>query len=82
VRTNSQSNNNFFGWLMMTTNRAQLDNASPKTFLKANLKGESNSKARSAGLNGQWLIASATLEKGLLPNSVEEHVLLIELSGE
>lgn len=57
-----------------------LEYASPRTFLQANLKGESNIKARSAGLNGQWLIASKTLEEGKPPKS-EDDVVLIELSG-
>jgi hypothetical protein len=58
-----------------------LEYASPKAFLQANFKGKSNTKARAAGLKGQWLIASTTLEKGVLPDFNEEHVVLIELSG-
>lgn len=58
-----------------------LEYASPKTFLQANFKGKSNTKARSAGLNGQWLIASTTIEEGNFPDSNLEHVVLIELSG-
>jgi hypothetical protein len=58
-----------------------LEYASPKAFLQANFKGKSNTKARVAGLKGQWLIASTTLAQGVLPDSDEEHVVLIELSG-
>lgn len=59
-----------------------LEYASPKAFLQSNFKGKSNTKARVAGLKGQWLIASTTLSKGVLPDSGEENVVLIELSGE
>jgi hypothetical protein len=59
-----------------------LEYASPKAFLQANLKGKSNTKARAAGLKGQWLIASATLVEGEIPDSDEELVFLIELCGE
>lgn len=58
-----------------------LEYASPKAFLQANFKGKSNTKARTAGLKGQWLIASTTLTVGVLPDPDEEHVVLIELTG-
>ncbi|NIR93925.1 MAG: hypothetical protein GWO08_09660 [Gammaproteobacteria bacterium] len=59
-----------------------LEYASPKAFLQANFKGKTNTKARSAGLKGQWLIASRTLADGETPDLDEEHVVMIELSGE
>ena len=58
-----------------------LEYASSKAFLQANFKGKTNTKARSAGLRGQWLIAYTTLAEGELPDPDEEHVVRIELSG-
>mgnify|MGYP001812996766 CR=1 FL=1 len=58
-----------------------LEYASPKAFLQANFKGKTSIKARSAGLRGQWLIASTTLAEGELPDPDEEHAVMIELSG-
>lgn len=58
-----------------------LEYASPKAFLQANFKGKTKTKARSAGLKGQWLIASRTLAEGESPDPDEEHVVMIELSG-
>ena len=58
-----------------------LEYASPKAFLQANFKGKTNTTARSAGLKGQWLIAATTVTEGELPDTAEEHVVLIELSG-
>ena len=58
-----------------------LEYASPRAFLQANFKGKSNTKARTAGLKGQWLIAATTLAEGKLPEPNEEHLVLVELSG-
>jgi hypothetical protein len=60
---------------------ALLEYASPKAFMQANFKGKSNTKARIAGLKGQWLFASTTLTTGVFPDPDEEHVVLIELMG-
>jgi hypothetical protein len=58
-----------------------LEYASPKAFLQANFKGKTNTKARAAGLKGQWLIASTTLAEGEFLDLDEEHVVMLELSG-
>lgn len=42
---------------------AFLEYAKPKTFLKFAIFGDYDSKARSAGLKGQWLLASTTIEE-------------------
>ena len=42
---------------------AFLEYASPKSFLKFAIFGDYDSNARSAGLKGQWLLASTTLEE-------------------
>ena len=55
--------------------------ASPKAFLRFVTKGESHTKARSAGLEGQWLIVSTTLKANPLPNSSGEGRLLVEFLG-
>ena len=61
---------------------AFLEYASPKAFLEFVTLGGSNTKARAAGLYGQWLIASITLEANELPESSNEgHIVLVELSG-
>ena len=43
---------------------AFLEYASPKSFLKFALLGKYDSSARAAGLKGQWLLASTTVEEG------------------
>ncbi len=58
-----------------------LEYASPKAFVQANATGKSNTRARAAGLKGQWLIASTTLEEGEVPGLDEGHVVVVELSG-
>jgi len=58
-----------------------LEYASPKTFFQFVTQGGSNTKARGAGLYGQWLIASTTLEAYNLPDYHEAHIVLVELSG-
>lgn len=60
---------------------ALLEYASPRAFLQFLTKGGSNTKARGAGLRGQWLISSTTLEASELPDSDEAYVVLIELGG-
>jgi hypothetical protein len=60
---------------------AFLEYASPIAFLQFVTKGGSNTKARSAGLHGQWLIASTTLDEGKLPDPDDAHVILIEFGG-
>ena len=47
---------------------AFLEYASPKSFLKFALFGNHDSKARLAGLEGQWLLASTTLEESVEKN--------------
>jgi hypothetical protein len=59
-----------------------LEYASPKAFLQYITKGDSNSKARTAGLHGQWLIASTTLKESQLHETASDrHVVLVELWG-
>ena len=58
-----------------------LEYASPKAFLEFLTKGGSNTKARSAGLQGQWLIAATTLEEGNMPDADDEGIVLVELCG-
>jgi hypothetical protein len=60
---------------------ALLEYASPRAFLQYLTRGGSNTKARGAGLSGQWLISSTTLEESRLPDAHQAHVVLIELSG-
>jgi hypothetical protein len=60
---------------------ALLEYASPKAFLEFALKGGSNTNARAAGLSGQWLIASTTLEISTIPDSSEAPVVLVEMIG-
>jgi hypothetical protein len=61
---------------------AFLEYASPKAFLQFVTKGGSNTKARAAGLYGQWLIASTTLEVNeILEPSNESFIALVEMSG-
>lgn len=61
---------------------ALLEYASPKAFLQFVTKGGSNTKARAAGLYGQWLIASTTLEvnESFEPLN-ESFIVLVEMSG-
>ena len=55
----------------------------PMSFFKYAIKSGSELKARTAGLEGQWLIASSSLEMNLPMASVDgEQVLLVELWGE
>ena len=58
-----------------------LEYASPKAFLQFITKGGSDVKARSAGLQGQWLIASTTLAEGKMADADDDHVVMVELSG-
>ena len=58
-----------------------MEYSSPRAFLKANFTVKTNTKARLAGLEGQWLIALTTIAEGVLPVHVSEHIVLIELSG-
>ncbi|MFC2065045.1 hypothetical protein ACFLXB_08120 [Chloroflexota bacterium] len=59
-----------------------LEYASPKAFLQFLTKGGSNTKARAAGLQGQWLIASTTLEENKITVADDEGIVLIELCGD
>jgi uncharacterized protein (DUF1330 family) len=58
-----------------------LEYASPKAFLRFATKGNSDTSARSAGLLGQWLLASTTMELGEVPTPTGEDVVLFELLG-
>jgi hypothetical protein len=60
---------------------AFLEYASPRAFLQFLTRGGSNSKARSAGLDGQWLIASTTLEADPLSDSLSDGLVLVEFLG-
>jgi hypothetical protein len=55
-----------------------LQYASPRTFLKFVFKGGSNTKARMAGLKGQWLLASNTIKSNETSSILEEKFALIE----
>ena len=54
-----------------------LEYASPRSFLKFVIQSKSDGKARSAGLEGQWLLASSTLEEACVAK--EGEVALVEV---
>lgn len=60
---------------------ALLQYASPRNFVRFATAGNSDTAARSAGLLGQWLLASTTLAFIEAPPSTAEHRVLVELWG-
>jgi hypothetical protein len=61
---------------------ALLEYASPRVFFQYLTKGASNLKAREAGLLGQWLISSSTLDQSQeVDFESANHLVLVELWG-
>ena len=59
-----------------------LEYASPRAFLTFATSGRSNTKARAAGLAGQWLLACTTEARAEVPDGDASSLALLELIGE
>ena len=59
-----------------------LEYASPRAFLAFALSARSDTKARSAGLAGQWLLACTTEERAEAPEADADGLALLELVGD